>query len=179
MHVCACLLLCFISMFACIDLGFAMLFPSVGLWLSVFGATCLRDCLCPSWNLFGCDRLWGTSLWCWCAWWTPFSSSCGNVMFALLALCHSFGFLYFFAFLHTSLHVHAWVCVSFILQSNGTMDIQSKPTFFLLGHPLLFDNMLFAPVWLSLIVCALACFPSRCFFVCLLACFSGDSWNFV
>ena len=58
--------------------------------------------------------------------------------------------------------------VSSILQSHGTMDTQSKPTFVLLGHPVLFDNMLFcsfvcltclfAPIWLSLLVCLFACF---------------------
>ena len=71
--------------------------------------------------------------------------------------------------------------MSSILQSNGTMDIQSKPTFFLLGHPLLLDNMfvclfmcftcLLAPIWHPLLACLLACFPSICFFACLLACF--------
>ena len=33
-----CLLLYFISMFVCLDLGFAILVPSVGLCLSVFGS---------------------------------------------------------------------------------------------------------------------------------------------
>ena len=51
-------------------------------------------------------------------------------------------------------------------QSHRTMDIRSKPTFVLLGHPILFDNMLFAlwcitclfaPVWLFLLVCFFAC----------------------
>ena len=59
--------------------------------------------------------------------------------------------------LHACLHVHAWVCVSFILQSNGAMDIRSKPTFVLLGHPFclitcfftlfMCFTCLFAPVW--------------------------------
>ena len=78
----------------------------------------------------------------------------------------------FFASLHACLHVYAWVCVSSILQSNGTMDTQFKPTFVLLGHPLLFDNMFVCPcLTLPLIACLLACFPSICFFACLLACF--------
>ena len=36
----------------------------------------------------------------------PFSTSC-DVMLALLALCHPFGSLCFFAYLHACLHVHA------------------------------------------------------------------------
>ena len=101
----------------------------------------------------------------------PFSTLC-DVLLALLALRHPFGFLFFFAFLHACLHVHAWVCVSSILQSRGTMDTQSKPTFILLVHPFLFDNMFVCPrLTLSLIVCLLAYFPSSCFFACLLACF--------
>ena len=91
--------------------------------------------------------------------------------FASLLLC-------FFASLHACLHVHAWVRVLSILQSNGTMDTQSKPTFVLLGHPLLFDNVfvclfecftcLFAPLWHLLLVCLLACF-SFYLFLCLSA----------
>ena len=98
----------------------------------------------------------------------PFSTLC-DVMLAFLALCYLLGFLCFFAFLHT--HVHAWVYVSSLLQSHGTRDTRSKPTFFLLGHPLLFDNMFVCPIRLLLIACLLACFPSGCFFACLLACF--------
>ena len=73
------------------------------------------------------------------------------------------------------------VFVSFILQPYGTLDTRSKPKLVILGHPLLFDNMLlwpfvcltylFALVWLSLIVPLFACFLSSCFFACLLACF--------
>ena len=128
MHVYACLLLCFISMFSYLDLGFAMLLSSIGLYLSIFGAICLHGCLRPSCGLFGCDCLRDTSPWCWCAWCIPFFTPCGDVMLALLALFHLFGFLCFFAYFHAYLHVHAWVCVSSILQSNGTMAIQSKPT---------------------------------------------------
>ena len=36
----------------------------------------------------------------------PFFALC-DVLLALLALYHSFGFLCFFAFLHACLHVHA------------------------------------------------------------------------
>ena len=100
----------------------------------------------------------------------------------LLALCYPFGFLYFFASLHACLHVHTWVYVLSILQSNGTMNTRSKPTFVLLGHPhFLFDNMffclfvcftcLFAPIWHLWLACLLACFPSISSFACLLVCF--------
>ena len=92
-------------------------------------------------------------------------------MLALLALCHPFGFLYFFAILHAWVHVYAWVYVSSILQYHGTTETWSKPTFVLLGHPPLFDNMFVCPHWLSLIVFLLACLPSSCLLVCLLACF--------
>ena len=107
----------------------------------------------------------------------PFSALC-DVMLALLALCYPFVFLCFFAFLHS--HVHAWVCVSSLLQSYGTRDTWSKPTFVLLGHPLLFDNMLVCSfICLACFVCPrlalfisvfLACFPFfPCFFLCLSA----------
>ena len=67
-----------------------------------------------------------------------------------------------------------------ILQSNGTMDTRSKPTFVLLGHPLLFDNMFVCPfICLACFVCShlaffvsmfLACSPCLlCFFLCLSA----------
>ena len=101
----------------------------------------------------------------------PFFAPC-VVMLALLALCHPFGFHCFFASLHACLHVHSWVYVLSILQFHGTMDTQSKLTFFLLGHPLLFDNRFVCPcLALLLIACLLACFPSTCFFTCLQACF--------
>ena len=52
----------------------------------------------------------------------------------------------FFASLHlcTLAYMFMHKSVSSILQSHGIMDTWSKPTFVLLGHPLLFDNML---VW--------------------------------
>ena len=100
---------------------------------------------------------------------------------ALCHTCHPFGFLCFFASLHACLHVHAWVYLSFVFQSNGTTNTRSKPTSVLLVHPFLLDNMfvclfvcftcLFALVWHLLLACLLACFPFTCFFACLLACF--------
>ena len=82
--------------------------------------------------------------------------------------CQQFGFLCFFASLHARLHVHALVYLSFVFQSNGTTNTRSKPTFVLLVHPFLLDNMfvclfvcftcLFALVWHLLLACLLACF---------------------
>ena len=80
----------------------------------------------------------------------PFYTPCDVDMLVLLDLCHMFGFLYFFASLHTCLHVHAWVYVSSILWSNGTMGTRSKPTFVLLGHSLLSNNMFVCPCLASL-----------------------------
>ena len=73
--------------------------------------------------------------------------------------------------------------MSYTLQFSGAMDIRYKPKFVLLGHRLLFENMLFAfpyaqhalfaLVWLSLVVCSLHALPMSFvrFFACLLACF--------
>ena len=87
------------------------------------------------------------------------------------------------ASLHIYLYVHTWVCMSSsILQSNETMDTQSKPTFVLLGHPLLFDNTLVCPLHMLSMLCLptfgslcyvfLACSPISfiSFFACLLVC---------
>ena len=71
-----------------------------------------------------------------------------------------------------------YLLVSSILQSNGGMDTRSKPTYVLLGHPLLFDSMLFALfTCLACFVCLrqallvsvfFACSPYfPCFFLCL------------
>ena len=97
--------------------------------------------------------------------------------------------------LHACLYVHAWVYVLSILQSNGTMDTRSKSTFFLLGHPLLLDNMLVCPfICLACFVCPrlapfvsmfLACSPISFvpFFSSLFPCllhvhvWSEDTWS--
>ena len=98
--------------------------------------------------------------------------------------------------LHTCQHVHAWVYVSSVIQSNGTRVTRSKPTFVLLGHPLLFDNMLICLLcMLHMSVCpCLASFASLSFsmlsfylFLCLSASLfpcllyvhvrSEDAWN--
>ena len=140
-------------MFACLDRGFAMLCTLCGLVLI---------------------GLWDHLL----TWLHPFPFLRYTFM---VLVWHPFGFLCFFTSLHACLHVLAWVYVSSILQSNVIMDIRSKPTFILVKHPLLFDNMfvclfvcftcLFAPIWHLLIACLLACFPFTCFSACLLACF--------
>ena len=80
----------------------------------------------------------------------PFCTPCDVDMLVLLDLYHLFGFLHFFASLHTCLHVHVWVYVSSILRSNGTMGTRSKPTFVLLGHSLLSNNMFVCPCLVSL-----------------------------
>ena len=59
-----------------------------------------------------------------------------------------------------------------ILQSHGTMDARSKPTFCPLRTASLFNNMLVCLVWLSLLVCHFTCFLSSCFLAYLLdSCF--------
>ena len=83
-----------------------------------------------------------------------------------------------FAHLPTCSCLSLYLLVSSILQSNKTMDTWSKPIFVLLGHPLLFDNMLVCPfICLARFVCPylavfvsmfLACSPYiLCFFLCL------------
>ena len=74
-YTCVCLLLCFISMFACLDLGVAMLgalrvLELVGLWghLLVFG------CIRPTCGLFGCNHMWDPTPWCWFSWCIPLFS---------------------------------------------------------------------------------------------------------
>ena len=85
-----------------------------------------------------------------------------------------------FACLPTCSCMSLCLLVPSILQSNGTMDTRSKPTFVLLGHPLLFDNMFVCPfICLACFVCShlaffvsmfLACSPCLlCFFLCLSA----------
>ena len=52
-------------------------------------------------------------------------------------------------------------------QSNGTMDTWSKPTFFLLGHPLLFDNMFVCSfICVACFVCPRLAFFGSMFFAC-------------
>ena len=55
------------------------------------------------------------------------------------------------------------------LMELWTLD--PNPHFSSLDTPFCLTTCFFAPVWLSLIVCPLACFLSSYFFACLLACF--------
>ena len=80
-----------------------------------------------------------------------------------------------FAHLPTCSCMSLCLLVLSIFQSKGTMDSRSKPTFFLLGHPLLLDNMLvFSFICLACFVCpclvlyVLCLLPlSLCSFLCL------------
>ena len=98
----------------------------------------------------------------------PFSTPCDVTCHAYfvppvqlsLLLCILFACLPTCSCMILCLHVPS------ILQSNGTMDTRSKPTFVFLGH-LLFDNMLVCPfICLACFVCpCLALFVSM-FFAC-------------
>ena len=87
------------------------------------------------------------------AWWYACHACIVPLVWLSLLFC-------IFAHLPTCSRMSPCLLVSFVLQSNGTMDTWSKPTFVLLGHHLLLDNMLvcpficlaclFALVWLSL-----------------------------
>ena len=58
-----------------------------------------------------------------------------------------------FAHLTTCLCMSLCFLLSSILESNGTMDTRSKPTFVLLGHPFLLDNMLVCWLVSSIFAC--------------------------
>ena len=111
MHVFACLLLCFRSMFVWLDLGSCCsLFPpwacacwSLGSLACVVASVLLVAYL----DVTACKN---TSSWCRFTWCIPFL--CSVWCYACLAcLVPPFGSLCFFASLHTCLHVHAWVLV--------------------------------------------------------------------
>ena len=149
MHVYACLLLCFISMFACLDLGFSMLCVVCGLLLV---------------DLWGHLLMWLLSsllqiVWVWSlVRYTSVVSVC--LMHTLSPLYAMFCLpcllcatrLAFFAFLHifmlTYMFMHESVCHPY-----------SNPMELWLSNPNLHPSIL------------LVCFPSSCFFACLLACF--------
>ena len=203
MHVYACLLLCYMSMFASPVLGFAMLSVLRGLdlvWLQPTHMWLWLGVTICEMHLRDVDLLYAYL----------FLTPCDD-MLALLA-CNPIGFLCFYASLHGCLHVHEWVLLAYviklssyylvrihtrlwymrprvpsgtlldgthmlsILQHNGTMDTRSKPTFVLLGHHLLFDNMfacpsvclacLFAPVWPFLLVCSFHAFYLSFYLLC-------------
>ena len=107
MYMFAFLLLCFMSMFGYLDLDFAMLCAFCGLVL----VGLLRPLACVVAYVPLVDHLDVTT----CVIHlrgvgvldTRFSAPCDVYMLALLALCHPFGFLCFFASLHSCLHVYA------------------------------------------------------------------------
>ena len=142
------------------------------------------------------NHLWDAPPWCWCAWYTLFSTLCDVDMLALLALRHSFCFLCFIASLHACLHFHAWVCVLSILQSNGTMDTSIQtyicpprtPPFvwYYVCLPLYVLHMFVCPYLTSFPSLSLACFSFH-LFLCLFPslftyllhvhAWSKDAWN--
>ena len=156
----ACLLLCCMSMFTYLDLGFAMppwacacrsLGPLACVVTFVPSRACLDVTICEI-QLYGVGVLD-----------SQLSPLC--VMLICLPCLLSFGLFFFFASLHACLVVYAWVYMLSIFQSHGTMHTQSKPTFVLLGHPIFcLITCLLAPVWHLLLASLLACFPSICFF---------------
>ena len=112
----------------------------------------------------------------------PFSAPCNVACHACFVppIWLSLLLCILFACLPTCLCMSLCLFVPSILQSNGTMDARSKPTFFLLGHPPFFDNMLVCPfICLACFFCphlalfvnmSFACFPYIfCFFLCLVA----------
>ena len=152
-----CSLLCFIFMFSYLDLGFSMLCALYGLVLVILRDHLLAWLHPPLLWLIGCDHLRDASPWCWCAWYTSFSTLCDVVMLALLALCHP---LAFFASLHFCM-----LAYKFMYESVQTYICPARHAHFIWQHVCLppfgtFRQLVF-----------LACFPSTCFFTCLLACF--------
>ena len=97
--------------------------------------------------------------------------------------------LTFFSSLHLCMLAYMFMheSVSSTLQSNGTMDTRSKPTFVLLGHPFCLITCLFAPVWLSffgsfsfnmLSLCLFLCFSAGLFLLLLhVHTWSMDTWS--
>ena len=138
LHVCACLLLCFMLVLASLVLGFATFDALSGYMVVWLHPMPRRLCLdVTTWEASSDVGLLHVhpSLFC-SAWWYAYHA----------CLRHP---LAFYASLHTCLHVHAWVLlasVSSMLQHNEVIDIQSKPTFVPHGHyPCLFAILLCFP----------------------------------
>ena len=144
--------------------------PSVGLCLSIFGATCLCGSIHPLMVCWMWPLVRHTSVVLVCLMHTL---SLLHAMLLCLPCLLCVTCLAFFASLHfcTLAYMFMHEFVSSMLQSHGIIDTQSKPTFVLLEHPLCLIICLFAPVWHLFLACLLACFPSICFFACLLTCF--------
>ena len=126
LHVCACLLLCFMLVLASLVLGFAT-FDALGGYVVVWlRPTPRRPCLD--------ETTWEASLDVELLHVHP--SLFRSVRWYACHACfrHS---LAFYTSLHTCLHVHAWVLlarVSSMLQHKKAMEIWSKPTFVSNGH---------------------------------------------
>ena len=177
MSMFACLLLCFMSMFACLLLRFMSMFACLDLHLAMLCTLCELMLVGPWGHLHVWLHLsllglvWMqplvryTSVVLVCLIHTSLSTLCKVDIFALLALFHPFGFFCLFASLHACLHVHACVYVS----SQDTLFCLITCLFAFLYA----QHALFAPIWLSLLVCSLHTLPFSLvsFFACLLAYF--------
>ena len=147
MRIYACLLVCMLYIHVCLARSrFLPCFvASVGLCLMVFEATCLCGQTRPSCHLFGCEQLWEhipVMLVCLMHTLSPL-----HAMFCLPFLSCATRLVVFVLCIFACLPTCSCMspCISFILQSHGTMDTRFKPTFVLPGHPLWFDNMLVCP----------------------------------
>ena len=160
LHVCACLLLCFILVLASLILGFSMLDALSGFMVVWLHLTPLRPCLdATTWEAspdVGLLRV-HPSLFRFTQWYACHA-----------CLRHS---LAFYASLHACLHVHTWVLLasmSSVLQHNEVMDIRSKPTFVPREHHLLFAFWLCLFVFLlSRLFLHLACLLVSCLYLCM------------
>ena len=169
MRIYACLLLCFISTFVWLDLGSChALWPLWACaWWSLKPLACVVKPV-PLVTCLGVNNCENTSPWCWFALCIPFLRSM-RCYACLSYLVPPVWLSLFFASLRACLHVHAWVHVSRLysnLMELWTLDsnlyLSSQDT------PFCLITCLFALRWLSLIVFPLACFPSNCFFDCML-----------
>ena len=127
--------------------------------------------ICPHRGLLGCNHLWDASLWCQFAQCIPFLCPVRCCLSCLLCATRLafFASMLSFCTLAYMFIMNLCLLVSFILQSSGTMDTWSKPTFVLLGHTLLFDNMLVCPfICLACFVCPHLAFFVSMFFACSL-----------
>ena len=157
LHVCACLLLCFMLVLSFLVLGFATFDAFNGFVVVWLHLTPMRPC--SDVTICGCIAVMPVAS---CiplpfrsVWWYACQA----------CLCHS---LAFYAFLHACLHNHAWVLLASVLsllQHNEAMDIRSKPTFVPCRYHLLFVYLRIAFLT-CLFAISLACLPTS-LFLCL------------
>ena len=97
----------------------------------------------PSCDLFGCDHLWDTPLWCWFAWCIPFLHfvRCYACLACFVPPIWLSLLLCIFPRLPTCSCMSLCVIHTPISWNYG----HPKPTFVFLGCPLLFDNMFVCP----------------------------------